>query len=294
MTSKINDSGRQADTVSRLYEQLIARFIDWARGQEAIRAVIQVGSRTRQDHPADEWADADLMLYLTAVDTYMQRTDWLERIAPVWMSISSRTAGGDPELLVMFEGGYNIDFVFCSIQALEWLHNHAQLDPLFQRGARVLLDRDGLAPHIEPRVQVRQPPSQDDFYLVCNSFWYASIYVARQIRRGDLWLAKMRDSQQKEFLLRMVEWQTGVRSQWQRDTWHMGRFIDQWADERALKEFNRIYGGYDAASASRAMWASVALFHWLAQETATGLGYAYPIQTQERAAKLIRQAIGDP
>ena len=151
MVTDNTNKTRQADVVNQVYERLIGRFLNWAQQQEPIRAVIQVGSRTRQEHPADEWADVDLMLYITTPEVYMNRTDWLETIAPVWISIPSRTAGGDPEQLVMFEDGYNVDFVFCSMKTLEWLRDNTDGDPLFQRGARVLLDKDGLAAHVIPK-----------------------------------------------------------------------------------------------------------------------------------------------
>jgi aminoglycoside 6-adenylyltransferase len=169
------------EVVDRIYNHLITRFLNWAQSQEGIRAVIQVGSRVRQEHPADVWADADLMLYVTEADAYLYATEWLECIAPIWMTVPNCTAGGDPELLVMFEGGYNVDFVFCPVGALEWLRDHAYADDTFIRGTCILLDRDGLATQIplpDSHSITHRMPSEADFSQLCDRFWYLIVYCS--------------------------------------------------------------------------------------------------------------------
>lgn len=287
---------RDPDEARRIYDELIARCVNWARSQESVRAVIQVGSRARVDHPADAWADVDLMLYLTEPGLYAQSMDWAQAIAPVWLIVPSRTAGGDSEVLVMFEGGYNVDFVFCPVNYLEWLRDHHHEDPAFQRGARVLFNRDGLTAGIRfdhTYVPGARRPSSTEFERICTMFWYISVYIARQIRRGDLWLAKIRDAQQKELLLRMLQWHAGVVSGWTRDTWHNGRFIQEWADARAFDEIGRIFGAYDAQSAGAALLATVSLFQRLARETAAALALDYPDETEKRIAALLDEALAD-
>lgn len=287
---------RRTTTVTQAYEQLLRRFLIWAGSQDAIRAIIQVGSRTRRDHPADEWADLDLMLYLNQPMDYLSRIDWLEAVAPVWLTVPSRTAGNDPELLVVFRGGYSVDFVFCGVENLAWLRDHVGDDLTFRRGARVLLDRDGLAAQITwdtPRLPTHPAPSPDEFRMVCHTFWYLSIYLARQLRRGDLWHVKMREAQLREYLLRMIAWHAGATSQWQADTWHNGRFMSQWADPRALEAIRDIFAIYDAEASRHALFASLRLFGWLARETAAHLGVEFPSLTEARVLALIHQAADD-
>lgn len=259
---------RRIEQVNQTYEELLASILEWAQGEDAIRAVIQVGSRVRQDHPADEWADLDLMFYATTPEIYIESAGWIEMIAPVWIAIQSRTAGGDPEQLVIFEGGYSVDFVFCPwngcLKSLRMTHCSSEALVCYWIAT-------ASPPAFSQKHPLRQPPTPADFDRWCNMFWYVSIYIARQIRRGDLWLAKIRDAQQKECVLRMLEWHTGVMSQG--DTWHNGRFIDERADARALPEIYHIFGGYSAHDASKALHATVTLFSRVAQETAAGLGY---------------------
>ncbi len=108
-----------------MYEPLIAKFSAWANAQSDIRAAIIVGSQARTDHPADAWADLDILTYVTDPDRY-EKPNWLADIGTVWAKARQRTFRGDLEWLVTFAQGRDVDFVFLA------------------RGYRVLLDRDAL------------------------------------------------------------------------------------------------------------------------------------------------------
>lgn len=294
----LNIPKRDKTVVNQAYDVLLSRVLKWAEDEQPLRAIIQVGSRARADHPADKWSDLDLMLYLTHPEDYLQHTDWLEKIAPIWMMVSSRTTRSDPELLVMFEGGYKMDFVLCPVGYLQWLRDHAGDDVVFQRGARVVFDRDGLAasiPLAERHIPVRARPTADEFNQTCQTMCYISVYIARQARRGDLWLAKMREAQRNELLLRMLEWHAGAKSGWRADTWHHGRFMQQWADPRAVAAIGMVFSTYESESIHNALIAALDLFSWMGRETAQVLGHPYPDQAEVFARALIDQALGsDP
>ncbi len=61
-------------TGAKGYEELIARFTNWAQAEENIRAAFIFGSRARRDHPADEWADLDLLFLAEKPQIYVTDT----------------------------------------------------------------------------------------------------------------------------------------------------------------------------------------------------------------------------
>jgi aminoglycoside 6-adenylyltransferase len=63
------------------------------------------------------------------------------------------------------------------------------------------------------------------------------------------------------------------------------RFLEEWADPRAVEELRRAYAYYDAAGVRRALDATMALFRRLAMETAERLGLAYPAEVEARATE---------
>lgn len=100
------------------YQSLEDAFVRWARDEVDVRAVIAVGSRARIEPPADDWSDLDLMVYTRAPDDLLDSTDWLDDVGPVCIAMPGRTASGEPEILVMFDGGFDVDVVVGRIEDL--------------------------------------------------------------------------------------------------------------------------------------------------------------------------------
>src|SRR5512140_1492030 len=121
------------------YAQLEQAFVQWARERADVRAAVVVGSRARRDHPADEWSDLDLIVYITDPQPYACDETWLDEIAEVWARTIDRTRGGDPEWLVLFADGVKGDFVLANGSAP--LRAHLPFSPyknVVRRGVRVL------------------------------------------------------------------------------------------------------------------------------------------------------------
>ena len=68
-------------SVTASYEQLIQRFNEWAEKRPDIRAACIIGSRARTDHPADEWADLDMVVVTTYPEYYLSETRWIDQLA---------------------------------------------------------------------------------------------------------------------------------------------------------------------------------------------------------------------
>jgi aminoglycoside 6-adenylyltransferase len=276
------------------YDRLIERFVAWAGSVENIRAAFVIGSRARPDHPADEWADLDVFLLARDPRPYLAGADWLCEIGTPWLTFLERTPEGDAyERRVLFEGGLDVDFVPTSLASFERMLREVfrpvEADML-RRGVRVLVDKEDLTARLSA-VELGQPtaapPSELDFTNAVNDFWYHTVWTAKKLRRGELWWGKSCcDSYLKGLVLQMIEWQARAGGA---ETWMRGRFLEEWADPRALAALPQIYAHYDAEDVWRALLATMALFRWLALETAEQLGYGYPSLGDEQATQLVRQ-----
>ena len=92
----------------------------------------------------------------------------------------------------------------------------------------------------------------------------------------------------KRILQDMIECHARATQGWDYDTWHGGRFLEQWADSRAVTGLRDAYARYEEGDVRRALWATMELFSWLARESAERLGYLYPTGGDERATELVR------
>jgi aminoglycoside 6-adenylyltransferase len=269
---------------------LQTHILAWAEQQDDLRAVILVGSYARQDHPADEWADLDLILFARDIHRYATTDDWPEALGgEQWVIVPFERGDGIPEYLILFDGGLKVDLAF---YPLDEIQRFAAADPLpgwLQRGYRLLLDKDGIMLPSSPFTAPVPPrPSAEAFRAVVNTFWYRVYHVGIALRRGDLWRAKLRDHALKEALLTMLEWHARATRGWETDTWMEGRFLAEWTDPDTWAALHEVYGHFDAADSWRALWAAVALFRRLAQETAGQLGFTYPAALDAQISAFVR------
>ena len=279
------------------FEELLERFVAWAHGQEKIRSAILVGSRARKEHPADASSDMDIIIFSTDPQSYLSSTDWLEQIDHFCLTFIEPTGNGRfMERRVLFAGGYDVDFPFLPT---EILHQELQtglsseLGSVLSRGARVVLDKDGLAERMLaelPQLPALQPPSQDEFLNLVNDFWYHAVWTAKKLARGELWTAKgCSDNYMKWRLMRMIEWSTRAKNGWEYDTWHDGRFLERWADPQVIAELPATYAAYELDDLWRGLIASMDLFQRLALETSQSLGYPYPHRGEQCARQIIAE-----
>ena len=140
--------------VNALYEQLIEKFVRWAEGREDIRSAVIVGSRARVDHPADEWADLDLMIVTSNPEYYTSKCDWIENMGtPLLTFIEPTISGKDLERRVLYAEMIDVDFAIIPFEGAALLRPEADLPQQtrtnlansFGRGTRVLIDKDGLS-----------------------------------------------------------------------------------------------------------------------------------------------------
>lgn len=280
------------------YADLERRVVAWARAESAIRGAVLDGSRIRTVHPADEWSDLDLIFFVTEREPYAAGPEWLSAIGTPLTPVFERHSSGNVEWLVLFADGLKADFYFTLAAApLRQLLSDSPLHFVLRRGYRVLIDRDdpSFEGHCEPGAAVPAPlPTSAEFAATLNELWLYAWRVARSLRRGALWVAKAEcDGYLKRRMLRLLEWHALAIHGPEYDTWHDGRFIEDWADPRALAVLPATFGAYSVADLWRALLATLDLCDRLAQEIAARREFVYPEETRTRVIELIRRMARD-
>ncbi len=300
---------RKSET-ERSYQELMERIRHWAEGRSDIRAVIVVGSRARVDHAADEWADLDAIIVTKDPENYVSTADWVNNLGkPLLTFIEPTSTGDEKERRVLFESMLDVDFAIFPIQKLEQAQQNgippqmaSQIAGVFGRGVRVLLDKDGMVNQLQTLIaSIEKPfsfrPAQNEFLNVVNDFIYHAVFTAKHLRRGELWwTTTCLDCHMQRLLLQMIEWHALATHDWRHDTWFRGRFLEEWADPKAVEGLREAFAHCDRKDIKRALLAAMDLFRWLAIETSKRLGYPYPISAEEHVTKWIRTCtseIGD-
>jgi aminoglycoside 6-adenylyltransferase len=292
-------------SVSESYEQLIRRFSEWARDREDVRAVFVIGSRARVDHPADEWADLDLVVVTSNPEFYVSTTDWLSSLGKPLLTLIEPTAtAGEKERRVLFEGMLDVDFaIFPYEKAMRLLQASGNQESLVQlsnalgRGMRILLDKDQALTKLQNLFRsaerpAARKPTELEFQDVVSDFLYHAVFTAKHLRRGELWWTLMcLDCRLQDLMRTMIEWHTLAVSDWNRDVWFRGRFLEEWAEPRVMNELRRAFAHYDREDIKQALMASLALFRGMARETAQRFGYRYPTEADGKIAEWIEKCL---
>ncbi|MDH4142880.1 MAG: aminoglycoside 6-adenylyltransferase [Chloroflexota bacterium] len=285
-------SGAGAVTAaSSAYARLETSIAAWALVEEAIRAALVIGSRARRDHPADDWADLDVLVLTAGAHRFIDDADWIAGIGDPWITFVEPSPDGRAfERRVLFAGGADVDFAFMPVAEAE---ANLQRDPsaaanVLGRGVRVLADKDGyvvrLLDDLRPAAE-NAAPNAHAFDEAVADFWYHAVWTAKHLRRGELWWAKSGcDGRLKERLRQVLEWQASAEG---RDPWFRGRFLEEWADPATVTELPRAFARYDEGEVWDALAVTMDLFGDVARRSASALGLTYVPGPEQRARELV-------
>lgn len=268
----------ESQTFYTLLEQKITA---WISTENDIRAAFIVGSRARLEHPADDWSDLDVILFTRTPDAYLNRLDWIEAFSPVWLTVRQHTVAGDPERLVVFEGGWQTDFVIQDSTVLQFVPQmiaSGAIPETIRRGVRLLADKDDCLKELPApsAVPLPPPPTSEQFAAFFERFWFEAVYASKQLCRGELTRYKSCEENLRGHLMQLIEWH--ARATGCTDTWHAGRFLDRWVEPSIYAAFTQSYTALDAHACLAAMTTLAGLFSRLTKELAAALQLDYPAE----------------
>ena len=256
-----------------IWRPLLDKVLDWAKGEDPIRAVVITGSLARGDGSSDEYSDLDVQIITRDIQAYSADDSWLDALGEVWLRFPLNE--DRPYRLVWFAGGSKVDFQFIAVDQVRAELASGAMSDEYRRGYIVALDKDGLFRQLPPSPRIfpaPPPPSAEEILAAINEFWFEAIHVAQFIRRREFWVAKWRDWTMKVDLLRMLEWQARARGGSTVNTWLLGKRIEEWADDEAIDAIKEIWAGWDAAELWRGLLTQLDLFRRASLEVCAALG----------------------
>ena len=272
------------------YKTIIDNFIRWGECSEKVYAAIVIGSQAREYNQADEYSDLDLIMFVDDPDYFVYSDKWLEEIGGFHISFLEDTFVGSKERRVLFDGALDVDFIPISKDAAYDAIN--AVESILARGYKIIIDKIGLRDMIPVSCNhTCGLPSENEFVNLVGDFWYHTVWTVKKLKRGELWAAKScADGYMKHKLLTMIEYHTRALRGADYDTWHNGRFIEEWADRRIIEMLPKCFSRYDNADIKSALLSSMDLFRLTAVETAEKLGFQYPVKADEYASAWVEES----
>lgn len=277
------------------YEELFSKIRAFAEKCDKIKAMVMFGSRARTEKPADEFSDYDLILFVDDVGYFAFGDEWLKEIAAPRISFTEQTAVQDIERRIFFDSAMDIDFILYNSADMKKIISDPIIKSWFGKGYRVIVDKCGCESIIDenkPFIKEARTFSEQEFNNTINIFWFHTIWAVKKLRRGEMWAAKnCIDGHLKNLLREILEYDAVIKNGISFDTWHDGRFFDQWADKTVTERLGSAYGSYDNDSLKTALQNTMNLFSEKAAAAAEALAFAYPEEAEKYAREQVNLLI---
>ena len=246
-----------------------------------VEAVALSGSRTSPHPLKDEFQDYDVVYIVENLNDLLNDLSWLDQFGK--RIIEQNVILGHRHLyLMLFEDGNRIDLTLCPKEHIqEWVDSEADF--------RALKDDKGLFDSYipSPKRYWTAPPTEEEFAVSCNEFWWVSTYVVKGIRRNQLLYATdhLYGICQQE-LLKVLAWQVTTY----RGSVDIGKnykYLFQYLPAEQEKEFSALLDLSSLEKVSQSLFATMKLFDCEAQSLAQKMGFDYD---QEVAVKMMTYA----
>ena len=277
--------------VTDRYAEIKDRVRKRAEREPEIHAVIMIGSYTRENVPADEYSDIDLIIVTDAPEKWFSG-EYPDLLGKTDISFIEPTLGGGKERRNIYDGDKDVDMIALTLVQYEKALEEGVLEWVMNRGYKVLYADSAriteLAAKYVRTVVSRGAVSEEEFVNTVNDFFFHNIWACKKLFRGELWSAKMCiDGYLKDRLRVIIEEYSAVTDG--ADVWHDGRFMDRWADGTVLAELKNCFAHYDADDCRKALAATHKLFVRLARAVAEKRGYKYPESAEICAAEYLKR-----
>lgn len=259
--------------------EILPRIIAWAQAKDSIRAILMVGSRAGGGK-MDEFSDFDLSLFGHSFE-FIGDDQWLETFAVPIICIHDQFDWGTikiPTRLTIFEDFSKYDFSFHPYGLLESMARESILNPGYDAGYEVLLDKDGVCRNLpRPSFQSYQIllPDKKAFQVAINEFWFEAYHLTKYLARKDLWVAKSRDHAMKQWLLRMLQWNAKADSKKLLSAKNEGKQMNEWVRKKWQIKLVNCFAGWNQDAQWQALVSTTRTFSELSRETAVLLSYSY-------------------
>lgn len=191
--------------------------------------------------------------------------------------------------LMQFTDGNRIDLTLLPLDKAE---AYAPKDKL----TLVLLDKDGSMPELVPPTDEDywvRPPSAKFFADCYNEFWWVTIYVAKGLWRKEILYAKEHlHNNVRAMLLKMLEWQVGIETNFSVSTGKFNKYLEQYLSEESWQGLLLTYAHGNYESTWEALFAACDLFCSTGKAVSKHFRYGYPYEDDERVTAYLKHIRG--
>lgn len=263
----------------------IDQLIAWAHSVDNVRALILTSTRAVPGGTVDAYSDYDVIAVVRDLAPLVEDSGWLGAFGNVliayWDPIATapatavRTVGS----VVNYVDGLKIDFSLWEIGRLSTVTEGVGLEPEFDAGYRVLLDKDKLTDELPAptyRGYVPERPDEATYHRLITDFLIGVPYVAKSLLRNELlpmkWVLDF--DMRFNYLVPMLQWRIEVDHDWTLPAGNLGKGLHAHLPTELLERLETTFTGVDPDANWAALYAMINLFADVADEVGRALGHS--------------------
>lgn len=269
----------------KVREEKLEQIIHWAENNPDIRAVLLTSSLVNPYAPVDDFSDLDIELVFENRTTYESGNGWIKLFGdPISMiEEDDRVFEGKHAMkMVLYKDHVKVDFKLYQVAEFIEEINQETLPEDWDVGYKVLLDKDNLTENLKsPTYQsiMIQKPTEKEFWQLINDFWWDTTYVAKCLKRGDIFYAKFMSENilRTDYLVPLIEWYIAGNHDWNTITTNKhGRLFKKYLSQELWSTIEATFSDSNIEKNWQALSAYADLVHELGTSLAEKLHFIYP------------------
>jgi len=284
-------------------QEKLEQIIIWAENNPDIHVVLLTSSLVNPYAPVDDLSDLDVELVFENMKEYEADKKWIYLFGePISMVEENETYfdGKHAMKMVLYADHVKVDFKL--YQRSEFLKEvqKEQLPEDWDVGYKVLVDKDNLTKNLKsPTYQsvMIQKPTEQRFQQLMNDFWWDTTYVAKCLKRGDLFYAKFmsEDVIRTDYLVPLIEWYIASFHDWKNITTNKhGRLFRKYLSAELWTRVEATFSGSNINDNWHALYAAADLVHELGTALAQKLDFEYPQKHEHDIRKYLAEVKSMP
>ncbi len=262
----------------RTEKEIYKLLFDIANSDNDILAIYQNGSRVNEHAKKDIFQDYDIVFVVSDTHKYINNKSWINKFGKIlYMQYPDEFPNTKPDnssfygFLVQFKDGIRIDL---HVETVEHAQNFIKTDSL----CKILLDKNNILPLTDAPNDSRywtSKPSQDDFSLVCNEFWWCSNNVAKGIWRDEIVYAHDMANILREQLKTMLSWKASLSTNFSINIGKSGKYLYKYLEKDDWQTYLDTFFDSKIENAINAMQKMIEFFFKLSLFVSEELGFLY-------------------
>jgi len=269
-------------------DKVLNEIIEFAKENENIRALVLQGSLINPSAKIDYFSDIDPLFYAIDPSLLANHTKWISKFGDVMINLFDEELDINDSMhymrMVIYENGLKVDFGIASIDVAKY----ANKMPLF----KVILDKDNILP--TPKTTDDSSfhiikPSNKDYQLKLNDFFWDSTYIAKALCRNETYFAHFMESNLHIIMRPIIEWYIGLDHNFKVNTGLEGRYFQSLLSKGDCEKVKKTYSDSNPINSFKAIYSSYNLIKHIGKKIEKELNYIYPIEKHNKVLNYIKK-----